>query len=260
MPFRGRALRAAFPFTIAGEEPGIGAAKPAEWNDPTKHYRPVVARLLNARKPRSVLDAPSGTGWLRDALDFHCAVDGIDLFATQPAGYRSFWHKNLDRGLPETDARYEAMVCCEGIEHFGNPELFFSSARERLVPGGMLIVTTPNTWYPTARLQYLLRGFFPSFPCLAGKIVHGAHMHITPWSFAQLYTYLKLSNFSCIRLHAVAERKPRNLAEWLIGWPALLYCKSRIRRARTHEERDFWQQAGSAQSLFGRRLVVSAIA
>src|SRR5947209_19962485 len=53
-----------------------------------KGYQPVVERLLRERQPATVLDAPCGSGWLRGALDFHCAVDGLDLFAEAPSGYR----------------------------------------------------------------------------------------------------------------------------------------------------------------------------
>ena len=64
----------------------------------------------------------------------------------------------LDLELPGDLAKYDAIVCCEGIEHFGNPESFFRSTHRHLSQGGMLVITTPNTWYPGARLQFLLRG------------------------------------------------------------------------------------------------------
>lgn len=150
-------------------------------------------------------------------------------------------------------------MCCEGLEHFGNPELFLRTAFRHLEAGGLLIVTTPNVWYPEARLQYLLRGFFPSFPSLAGKIRRGTHMHIMPWSFPQLYLYLSLAGFGTIRLHEVDEPKPKRLYEWVLGWPQYLYCMSKTRKAASEEERSYWRQAGSRQSVWGRRLVVSAI-
>jgi hypothetical protein len=123
----------------------------------------------------------------------------------------------------------------------------------------MLIVTTPNVWYPASRLQYLLRGFFPSFPSLAGKIRRGTHMHLMPWSFPQLHLFLTLAGFARVRLHDVGEPKPRRLFEWLVGLPQYLYCASKARKAAGEDERSYWTQAGSRQSVWGRRLVVSAI-
>ncbi|MDP2811736.1 MAG: class I SAM-dependent methyltransferase [Rhodocyclaceae bacterium] len=225
-----------------------------------KPYQPAVAKLLNSRRPASILDAPCGSGWLRGLLDFDCGIDGLDLFAPPPEGYRLFRNANLDLGLPDDLGAYDAIVCCEGIEHFGNPENFFRSAHRHLKRDGMLVVTTPNTWHPAARLQFLLRGFFPGFPCLVGRIERGTHMHIMPWYFPQLFIYLTLAGFRDITLHDIDEPKPKRAYEWLVGLPQAAYCALKRRKAATEEERRFWSQAGSRQSLFGRRLAVSALA
>lgn len=39
-----------------------------------KPYMPVVADILNARKPKRILDAPSGSGWLRSMLRFERCI------------------------------------------------------------------------------------------------------------------------------------------------------------------------------------------
>lgn len=223
-----------------------------------KGYEPVVARLLAEKRPATVLDAPCGSGWLRGALAFPCEIDGLDLYGAAPAGYRRFAAADLDQGLPDMPGSYDAVVSCEGLEHLANPGAFLASAHRRLAPGGLLVVSTPNVWYPEARLQYLLRGFFPSFPSLAGKVKRGTHMHLVPWSFPQLHLFLTLAGFGAIRLHDVDEPKPKRLYENLLGWPQSLYCASKARKAGG-ETRDYWRQAGSRQSVYGRRLVVSAI-
>jgi SAM-dependent methyltransferase len=225
-----------------------------------KPYAAVVARLLKEKRPRSLLDAPCGKGWLGGELDFDCRIEGVDLYGSAPERYARFEAADLDAGLPEGLGRYEAVACCEGLEHLGNPLLFLRSAHRHLEAGGLLVVTTPNVWYPEARLQYLLRGFFPGFPSLAGSIRPGTHMHITPWSFAQLYLYLRLAGFEAIRLHDVpGDPRPKRLYEWLLGLPQYLYCRAKARRARSDEEREYWRDAGRRQSVWGRRLVVSAM-
>ena len=224
-----------------------------------KEYMPVVAAILSSRPITSVLDAPSGSGWLRDRLDRNIVLDGIDLYDGQPDGYRHFRAADLDRGLPDDLPTYDAVVSCEGLEHIGNPELFLRSAAARLNPGGILIVTTPNTWHPAARLQYFTRGFFPGFPSLAGRIEKGTHMHISPWTFPHLYLYFSLAGFKDITLHELDEPKPRRAYEKLLGVFGKTYCASRQKNARNDEERRFWVQAGSPQSIYGRRLVVSGV-
>jgi SAM-dependent methyltransferase len=223
-----------------------------------KPYRPVVAGILNQFMPKTILDAPSGSGWLKSMLNYGAEIDGLDLFEAAPPGYRSFRSADLDSGLPAGLPQYEFIVSCEAIEHIRNPGLFLKSAGEHLVEGGGLIVTTPNTWHPGSRLQFLLRGFFPGFPCLVGNIRRGAHMHIMPWSFPQLYLYLKLVGFSEIRLHETDEKKPKRAYEKILGLPQYFYCNSKFKKANTGEEQAFWRIAGSPQSLYGRHLVISA--
>jgi SAM-dependent methyltransferase len=222
-----------------------------------KPYQPVVASLLNQSRLATILDAPSGNGWLRRLLKFDAQIDGLDLFAP-PDGYRAFRNVDLDLGLPADLGLYENIVCCEGIEHLGNPDIFFKTTRHHLVPGGRLIVTTPNIWFPEARLQFSLRGFFPSFPCLVGRIERGTHMHIMPWSFPQLFLFFRLNGFEDITLHDIEEKKPKRMFERLLGLPQALYCRHKIRKSITEEERVFWSFAGSKQSMYGRHLVVSA--
>ncbi|PIQ10888.1 MAG: methyltransferase type 11 [Hydrogenophilales bacterium CG_4_9_14_3_um_filter_59_35] len=224
-----------------------------------KPYQPVVASILNQSRPATILDAPSGSGWLKGLLGFDAQIDGLDLFAPPPDAYRTFRSIDLDLGLPDDLGLYEAIVCCEGIEHFGNPDLFFRTARRHLVHGGRLIVTTPNVWFPEARLQFFLRGFFPSFPCLVGRIERGTHMHIMPWSFPQLFLFLRLNGFEDITLHDTEEKKPKRVYERLLGIPQALYCRHKRNKSITEEERAFWSFAGSEQSIYGRRLVVSAV-
>jgi SAM-dependent methyltransferase len=224
----------------------------------------VVLQLLEGHfksfsaRPPHLLDAPNGDGWLKARLSFDAAVDGIDLYSISAPGYRTVFQADLDSGIPSHLPRYAAVLCCEGLEHFGNPLLFLESARQRLEEGGFLVITTPNIWYPAARLQYLIRGFFPSFPCLVGKILRGSHMHIMPWSFPQLYLYLKLAGFTEIRLHEEPLSKAKHLWEKIIALPQIVYCRRRLKKARTKEEIDFWRDAVAGGSLFGRHLIVTA--
>ena len=224
----------------------------------------IVLQLLEehfrsfSNRPPHLLDAPNGNGWLKARLSFNAAVDGIDLYSTSAAGYRTVFQADLDAGIPSHLPLYAAVLCCEGLEHFGNPLLFLESARQRLEEGGLLVITTPNIWYPAARLQYLIRGFFPSFPCLVGKIIHGSHMHIMPWSFPHLYLYLKLAGFTNIRLHEEPLSKAKHFWEKIVALPQIIYCRRRQKKARTKEEIDFWRNAIAGGSLFGRHLIVTA--
>lgn len=209
---------------------------------------------LRDRKFATVLDAPSGDGWLAQALAGRATLDGIDLYASAK-GYRKIWKHDLDLPLPVDSGGYDLVCCCEGLEHVGNPLLLLREFHRALKPDGLLIVTTPNVWYPASRLQYLLRGFFPSFPPLAGKVVPGSHMHITPWSWPQLYAYFMLAGFRAPQILAEPLSKPKYFHERLLGWPGKIYFRRRARQAPDAETRHFWQACGAAS--LGRHLMVA---
>ena len=45
----------------------------------------------------------------------------------------------------------------------------------------------------------------------------------------------------------------------IIGMPQKGYCRHKLNKATSTEENKFWQTAASDQSVFGTRLVVSAV-
>jgi len=220
-----------------------------------KPYMPVVVQILENAGCMEILDAPSGSGWLGDVLS-GCKIDGVDLFENSHSGYRDFFKLDLDCGFDQIDRSYEAIVCCEGLEHLGNPRIFLDSAFRCLETGGILVITTPNIWHGSSKLKFLSRGFFPGFPSIVEPEL-GSHMHIMPWSFPWLYLFLRLSAFSDITLHPV-DPHPKNLIDWVFSLPQKFYCRRKAASASSPQEKLFWEMSGSDQSVYGRRLVVSA--
>lgn len=231
-------------------------------------YRPVVLSILQDRHCRRVLDAPCGHGWLGRALQKQKMqrqesdpplIDGLCLYEEPfpDSGYRHFIEHDLDLPFAPPEQRYDAVVCGEALHLLTNPGVALASFRNCLEKGGTLIVTTPNTWHMSSRLQYLLRGFHSGFRATVGK-QRGEYITYIPWSFNQLHVFLSHYGFVDITLHEVDERKPRHWAEHLVAIPAALYSRSKQRRSCSPEEKQYWQQLSSRQSLYGRWLVVSA--
>ncbi|WP_215600382.1 class I SAM-dependent methyltransferase [Bordetella hinzii] len=219
-------------------------------------YHPVVLELLARDGAREVLDAPCGTGWLgRSSAGL--LLDGVGLweFPQSQAGYREVREHDLDRPL-SLPRRYDAVVCCEAIHLLTNPGQAFESFFRALRPGGRLIVTTPNTWYQRSRLQFLLRGFHSGFRPMVGRRRGEDYITYFAWSFPLLHLLMTHSGYEDIRLHEVNEPKPKRWIEHVLALPSRLYCRRQQRRDPRHAA--YWRQAGSAQSLHGRWLVVSA--
>ena len=145
-----------------------------------KSFQKTILEIIGPLRPREILDLPCGNGWLAKSLKYNAEVDGIDLFDSKPENYRNFQRVDLDKGLPENLMSYDAIVSCEGIEHLGNPLLFLEDIYKHLNKEGILIITTPNIWYPASKLKYLFRGFFPSFPSLISKIEKGCLLYTSP--------------------------------------------------------------------------------
>ncbi len=219
----------------------------------------IVLKIIETINPYSLLDVPCGDGWLSKKLKKTIKIDGVDLYGEETLGYREWRRFDLEDGLPSDLGMYDCIVSCEGIEHIGNPQLFLRTAYMHLNPGGTLLLTSPNVWYPQSKLQYLLRGFFPSFPCLVGKINKGDHMHIIPWSFSQLYLFLTINSFEKINLHYEPLSEAKHFYEKLLGFPQLLYCRNKLARSTSEKERLFWAKAGSKESVYGRHLIISAV-
>lgn len=70
---------------------------------------------------------------------------------------------NSSLPLPFAEQRFQAIVCQEIIEHVENPWKLLRTAKGALLPGGLLILSTPNTLSLISRLKFVRTGFFSWF-------------------------------------------------------------------------------------------------
>lgn len=229
-----------------------------------KPYHPVVLSILRERQARIVLDAPCGHGWLGHEYAkavSNVSIDGVGLweFPDNEPAYRAVREHDLDEPLPELGRKYDAVVCGEAIHLVTNPGTLLASFKRALRPGGTVVITTPNTWHARSRGQFFMRGFHSGFSPMVGK-QRGEYITYCPFSFPQLHLFLTHHGFKEVTLHDVDEPKPKRRVERVLGLPGEMYCRKKAAKASTAEEAQYWSQAGSRQSLYGRWLVVSAVA
>ena len=135
----------------------LAASRPLEWLAAQEDvYWAVAKEIARCAHPgANVLEVGSGLGYLTHALrKAGYQAEGIDLSeaavseATRTFGPH-FQASTMDR-VGMHSSRYSCVVALELLEHVEDPSSFIAKALQLLMPGGSLIVTTPNKdIYPT---------------------------------------------------------------------------------------------------------------
>ena len=157
--------------------------------DDSSHAR--LATWLSGRPPARILDLGCSDGALGERLGrAGHEVTGVDNVAHEHTRSRlhAFVAGDLEQGIPEeVGDGYDVVLCADILEHVSAPGRLLSAARDRLAPGGSIVVSVPNFahWYPRTRValgrfDYDRRGildsthlrFFTrrSFERLAGEV------------------------------------------------------------------------------------------
>lgn len=124
----------------------------------------VVSLLAGGRR---CLDIGCGSGGLGSVLltRFGSAM-GVDLSLTlavhaSARGVKAV-NADLDDGeLPFADASFDAVTCCDVLEHVFDPVALVRRVARVLRPGGQFVVSVPNIRYWPRLKTLLLHGYFP---------------------------------------------------------------------------------------------------
>jgi SAM-dependent methyltransferase len=116
--------------------------------------------LFAQMAPGRVLDVPAGDGDQSRALQrLGFAVVAIDLFPRSGPGAPSrMICADAARTLPLRSASFDYVLCREGIEHLEDQTGFLRECARVLVPGGTMVLTTPNVMHLAARISAALSG------------------------------------------------------------------------------------------------------
>jgi len=170
----------------------------------------VVGILENIAKKStnrlSVLDIATGSGALTQRI-----ADSFPLWEITTNDFEGqslltdFRRFSIDLNLQFSRSfeKYDVILCVEILEHLENPWNFTRELRDLLLPGGVIILTTPNTDSVLDRINYARYGhaFYFGEP---GYINSGGHITSVPdWLMRKI---LELNGFESVRLFSASTR------------------------------------------------------
>jgi SAM-dependent methyltransferase len=106
-----------------------------------------------------VIDLSAGRGYIAQLFKEKGAhVRAYDLFPNQNLFYKSTVEPiDLQKSFPIESKSADLVICCETIEHLPNQFFLFQETARILKPGGVFILTTPNSSSLRSRLsQFML--------------------------------------------------------------------------------------------------------
>jgi 2-polyprenyl-6-hydroxyphenyl methylase/3-demethylubiquinone-9 3-methyltransferase len=167
-----------------------------------------------SRRPlegKTALDVGCGAGLLAEPLArLGATVTGIDASPEVIAVARTHASAaGLDvdyrvSAVEDLEGRFDLVTCMEVIEHVADPALFVNALAQRLSPGGLLVMSTPNA---TSRSKLMMITIGEGF----GHIPRGTHdfdKFIPP---ERLKALLSEAGLSCIDMEGIAWSPARGL-------------------------------------------------
>ena len=135
--------------------------------------------------------AVDATPELIDAARAHAAGQGLDI------DYRAV-------GVEDLEGAYDLVTALEVIEHVADPQGFVTSLAQRLAPGGLLILSTPNrtAWSKLLTIT-LAEGF--------GRIPKGTHDYDKFIDPAHMRSLLAKAGLEVIDVEGIAFSPTRGL-------------------------------------------------
>jgi hypothetical protein len=136
-----------------------------------------IRNILNGKKDQTIalFDVGSRDNILKEYLsDIPVSYKGFDLDPITPAAEK--W--NIEDPFPYLYPHPQIVALLEVIEHLNNPGLCLKNIGNTVMPGGYLILTTPNPKWSTGRVTFFATG---EFSCFTRSDLDLNHHVFTPW-------------------------------------------------------------------------------
>lgn len=193
------------------------------------------------------------------ACDYHPQNYGVPGIACAYA--------DLNAPLAYEDNAFDAVCSIEVIEHLENHFAYAREINRILKPGGVVVVTTPNTLNMNSRLGTLLTGFQPLFDPLPlstpDRIETGGHIHpVSPYHLMYIFHQ---AGFTDIRVHTDRLKNSGRVLMALFYLPLKIAFSRYLKNIRRHdatllqENRAYLDALMTAPMLAGRTVIIEAV-
>ncbi len=126
-----------------------------------------ILEIINQIAPcnGTVLDCGTGSGHVFRLCMKKYRVYGIEQSAEAIKGYdfptANIKQYDLNNGIPDFGVMFDIVVISMVLHWLNDPAAFLKKAKEKLTPGGRLLVVVPNITYYRFRIAFLLGRFPP---------------------------------------------------------------------------------------------------
>ena len=228
----------------------------------------IAGANIHSPLPGEALDIRSGSGELVGAIRARfglrtTACDYTDTLMKDPAQRVEVVDLDADK-LPYLDGRFSLVTCIETIERLEQTRPVLREIFRVLEPGGLAVISTPNTLNLPSRLRYLTTGFFSRFHPLPIRERGNPGGHINPVSYFYLAHALLETGFLDLEPRVDCYQR-RSWLSWIalflpmkiVGLFFWLREKNRFRTI-TPGNRALVAAVNSRDLLLGRTLIVCA--
>ena len=159
-------------------------------------------------------------GWKCEGLEL---PENIPVYCTFASTHKIAVHpgKLGIKPLPLVDSSFDAIVFSEVLEHLRiSPSLVFAELRRLLMPGGFLLLTTPNlARFTNIAKLWVGRNILEPFPKgIESENITEHLTHIREYTMQEVVDLLKNNGFRIRQAHFSSCMEKQRLHHWLTAW------------------------------------------